>query len=163
MAQDFKAVDIIIVMEITILGVVRQLPVHTISLGKNEKNPKNTYLFHCPYCRQAIAQVQGRVDKIFPGLEPSADVPVVFKCGQCHRTYTFQTHNYKYKDITRVTLANQDNIINTLHCFVCTTPLVQFKDDKIWTLPEFKLNTIPFTLKCYKQSCGKEYLISDVV
>ena len=149
-------------MQIKVYGIIRQLPVQTISLSKLTDKDQ-TFLFHCVYCGQAVCQIQGKVDKVFPGLEPTNDVVVVYKCMQCKRTYNFQTHDYKYKDVTRVVLTNQDNIVNTFHCYICRTPLVQFKEDKVWELPEFKLKLVPFNFTCYKNDCGKKYSFVDIV
>lgn len=150
-------------MKVVIRDVEQDIPVQTVSLGKNIINPSTTHLFHCIYCTKGILQVQGRVDKIFPGLEPTLDVVAMIKCMDCHRLYTFQSHKYKDAKLTRVVLAQVEGIANLFNCYVCRTPLAEFRNKTLQPYPLLSPVELPHMLTCSKSSCLRRYSVVDIL
>lgn len=150
-------------MLITVQQEEKEILVHTVSLHKNMKSPTNLYLFRCPYCSTGIVQIQGIVNKIMPGLEPTEEVVVIHQCKSCKRLYTFQTLEYLNKTETKVTLVNTPNNLSVFHCYICRNPVLQFKGDKIIKLPNFELIPLPSSVNCSNPTCDAKYYVVDVI
>lgn len=151
-------------MKIHIQQQERELLLQTVSLIKNNIDPANLYLFRCPYCSNSTGvQIQGNVYQIEAGLMPTEDVVTIHQCKGCKRLYTFQTLAFSNKRETRVTLIATPQTIGIYHCWLCRNPLLQFMDNKIVKLPDFKLMQMPFEVPCVNPSCIVRYKIVDVV
>ncbi len=119
-------------------GKTIELPIFTITLVPDAANPTALYLFRCIFCGRGIAQNQGIVTKIFPGLEPTDEPTVVTSCHQsnCASLYTFQTGINTAKDnLTHTTLYfdkyKKDNVF---FCYGCGKKLAEYTMDIITEL-----------------------------
>ena len=148
-------------MQITIQDEPKEILLQTISL-RNLSNNRNTYLFRCFRCGNAIVQLVGEVSKIFPGLEPTNDVVVINQCSKCREKYTFQSHHYK-QEYTRVTLSTSGNFISTFHCYICRNPLLQYDNHLLLVLPTFHAVLLPYSLACINSKCPARFIIEDVL
>jgi rubredoxin len=150
-------------VQVTIRNNPEEILVQTISLTTNRKSPLNVFLFFCDNCGYQIRQVQGAVARIFPGLEPSNEIPTISKCPQCGEKYVFQTKKFLKDDRTHVTLASKNNKISTFHCSICRVPLLQFTNTSLVVLPEYHVMKVPFPLNCINSTCSQKYNIDDVI
>lgn len=150
-------------MEITIQKEKREILVQTVSLGHNELEPNNLYLFRCPSCSTGVSQIKGVVSKISPGIEPNNDVAVLHQCPKCKKIYVFQTLEYLDKKNTKVTLVSFPGTVGIFYCWLCRNPLLQFIDDKVVAFPDFTLKKIPFTMDCVNPKCPAKYHVTDLI
>lgn len=140
----------------------REILIHTVSLRKNYDKPTLTYGFYCVFCGDSLCKIQGEVVKITPGLAPTSQAVVITKCLKCKREFNFQTITTR-PSVTRITLTNQIDSVGTFHCFICRTPLVQYKDAKAVALPEFTALRLPYPLKCIRPTCPANMQIVDIL
>lgn len=151
-------------MQVTIHKEKREILVQTVSLAKNSEEPENVYLFRCPYCGESLGtQIQGKVVKISPGIEPRDDIATLHFCKNCKRLYTFQTLESMNENSTKVTLVSVPGAIGIFYCWICRNPLLQFIGDKVVKLPDFKVMHIPFEMNCVKPGCPAKYKIADII
>lgn len=150
-------------MQVTIRSKPQEILVQTVSLTLNRKEPSNVFLFFCPRCGYQISQVQGAIARIFPGLEPSDEIPVIHKCPQCGEKYTFQTKRFLKDEQTKITLSHTNGLFSTFHCVVCRNPELQYNNELITILPTHARATLPLALNCINPQCHQRYLFVDVL
>ncbi|MBU6501162.1 MAG: hypothetical protein KGJ89_05340 [Patescibacteria group bacterium] len=150
-------------MKITVKNQEKEILVQTVSLQKNKFDPTNLYLFRCPYCGTAITQIQGLVNKIVAGVEPTENVIVVHQCATCKRLYTFQTLEYPDIRETKVMLVNSLGAMSTFRCYICRTPLVEFRGDKVIRISDMSMVHIPSHIPCPNDGCPGIYYFQDVL
>lgn len=150
-------------MQVTIHNQPREILVQTISLTQNKNNPSNIYLFFCFRCCYQISQVQGSVARVFPGLEPSEDIPVLHKCPRCSERYVFQTKKFLQHQRAKITLSHVKDVYSTFHCFICSNPLLQYNNSLVTLLPSHARARLPLSLDCINPECPQRYTILDVL
>lgn len=150
-------------MIITTLHGESDVRVQTITVSHSLHEPRRAFLFHCFRCGNPIAQIQGIITRIFPGLIPHAGVTVMQKCRMCGELYTFQTSdNRRTIQPVRVVLSTQ-KINNDFICPLSVTPLLQFNAGGIVLLPEFVRQEIPFIVSCPRKGCAGKYRVVDLI
>lgn len=140
----------------------KEIRIQTISLRKNYDNPTLTYGFYCVFCGEVLCKVQGEVVSISPGLTPTAQAVVITKCLNCKKEFNFQTIDNR-ASVPRVTLTNYEDGVSSLHCYICRTPLLQYQNQNVVSLPLFTVMRLPFPLKCLRPTCPANMRIVDIV
>lgn len=135
----------------------------TVALGLSEQNPENVYLIRCYRCGSALSQVKGEVIGIFAGLVPTEHAVVIQQCFKCKQNYTFQASpGLKPSGTISLTLVAEPGV-NTFHCLICRMQLVQYSDKEHVMLPEYKHIPLPTFFTCFNPTCGKKYLLKEIV
>jgi len=135
----------------------------TVSLTIDKANPDNLIMFRCYHCGTSITQIQGAVTGVFSGLMPTNEVVVINQCSKCHANITFQTlPTPKNPEVTKLKLSYEKGI-ETFHCFICRTQLLQYNADILISLPERKHLIMPLAFTCFKPDCHKQYLLNEIV
>ena len=158
-------------MEILTFNVIknayekRELRINTVTLTMNKTDKVG--LFRCVFCGEAIAQYQGDVRKISPGVEPDDKVLVIDKCHNydCGALYTFQTHNgYKQKQ-TKVILSLYPVTKSSQYffCYVCRKPILKYSNLWSGNLQNSLPISFPYHYKCASTTCPAEYEFSEVL
>lgn len=147
------------------LGVIQGRPVemltYTISLVRNGHN--DLKMFHCIGCGTTIAQMAGEVKKIYPVLEPHADVPVLHKCRKCDKRYTFQTIQ-KYEEEPVKVVLHQETPRDYFFCYLGKgTPLLVLNNNAIYSVADKLQMKPPFHLQCSAPDCPIDYYFADLV
>lgn len=62
------------------------IPVSYI-LGSDRDQPNGIKMAHCCRCGEKLAQHQGRIVAIYPGLVPAMRFPVYIRCGNCGENF----------------------------------------------------------------------------
>lgn len=80
-----------ITIKVTILGVVRELPVTTLTIEKDPIDPLGLNMVHCWRCGEKMIQIQGNVVRIIPGGLPQNILEMqaltVSQCDRCKTRY----------------------------------------------------------------------------
>lgn len=149
-------------------ATIRNIPdieilVHTVSVKKTTS--ENVYLFRCYRCGTSISQVKGEITRIFPGLEPSDEVPVISQCFKCHWHYTFQTKNFVVKPYIELGIVHEVgfNDYTTFHCVICRSKLLNYNQQWIERLSDSKLLKLPHEFICSNDTCNRQYKVVDVL
>jgi uncharacterized protein with PIN domain len=150
-------------MKIIIHSVPTELLVQTILVTKDDISDRDSCLFRCFRCGTPISRIPGLVVDIVPGLVPTNDVSVVHACVQCREAYTFQTILTNRKRTRLILSTNPNRSTSIFRCFICRTPLVEYSDKVVATLPNKELMKIPQKFECSNPLCKKDYLLGDVV
>lgn len=151
-------------MEVMIKGQPQDLRVSTVTLQPEEGN--NVYSFHCPNCGNWNQQVAGRVSKVYPFYEPSADVPVISTCPRCSRKYTFQTHDGYVSSKVRVILHPTEEV-NYFYCIVSKHKILQYTSSEVLTVEDNRRHMLPFGTLCpgdmKGNRCNKAYFFAEII
>lgn len=136
-----------------------------VSLNPDAKY--NSYLFRCIKCGQQLSRVIGNVSGIVAGGESTNAVFVIEQCKRCHENYSFKREVRRQDGRTMVTLSATPAKISTFHCYLCYTPLLQYREGVILKLPEKQIVTLPTKINCFGQynyaPCPAFYNFYDLV
>lgn len=149
-------------MVIGIYNHPQEILVQTVSVHKNLKDPLNTYLFRCPYCGWRVAQIQGVVDKLQPGLRPTEEVVIINQCPECHMRYIFQ-HSKSRRQDSEITLTMYENPADIFRCYICRTALLKFNEYEVVQLSNKTARMFPFGLTCNGWDCHASYRFIDLI
>ncbi len=146
-------------MKIVIHNVITELLIQTVFVT----NSDNSYLFRCYHCGTAITRIKGEVVGITAGYIPNNLVPIINQCSQCRENYIFLSVSQPKDNLIMLTLSPEPNRqLSTFHCVVCRTPLLQYGNGIVCTLP-LKQVRMPLFFNCLKDDCHRPYLLNEVV
>lgn len=150
-------------MIIVIHGVPKEILINTVTIKKGETN--NTELFRCYKCGTAVSQIRGETISIYPGLEPSTQVPVISRCFKCGENYVFQSNHFGSSDIIKLSLSHDVSLhdYTTFHCIKCRTQLLQYTAQWVRKLPENIKIPLFYKFDCIHPQCPRKYVLMDVV
>jgi hypothetical protein len=154
-------------MQVTIKTVPQEVLVQTITVSPNIQDPSNMFLFFCFRCGFQLVQIQGKVSRIFPGLEPTDTIPVVNQCSRCREKYVFLSKKLSAKK-TRLVLSHSNFWSDTagrsiFRCFICRTPLLAYNSTQAVDLVTHKVLSLPASIDCTNIHCSQKYVIEDIL
>ena len=149
-------------MQATIQNTAVEIPLHSVSLTINKKNPDNIYAFHCYFCGSSVNQIKGNATRISAGLQPSEDVVVIHRCPKCSENYTFQTLKYLDSDFTILSILAKGPYTK-FFCYVCRTPLLNYDQDKAELIKSHNIINFPYFFNCSNPTCQRNYELTEIV
>lgn len=153
-------------MQIVIRNMPLEMLLQSVTVSPNPKQPDNMYLFHCFRCGYQIVQVKGIVTRIFPGLEPTDEIPVVSQCPRCRERFVFITKPLRSKR-TKVVLSHNGLFMehgrSIFRCFICRTPLLYFDNKIVISIKNRVIEELPLALDCTNLQCPQGYVIVDAI
>lgn len=79
------------------------IAVQSIGIAKNPANPERTYLLHCNKCGKEHFQIQGKLSRIIPWLEPTVSASGIHKCARCGNRFTIQDAELVKRVLVKIT------------------------------------------------------------
>lgn len=152
-------------MQAVVRDIHFDILLQTVTLTPNKLYPDTIYLFRCYHCGTGISKIQGDIVSVIAGKVPSTQVAVVTQCHVCKENYTFQTIQvYKKTEAVKLILAPQPGLTtSTFKCVICRTSLAHYNKDTVRLLNPMRNMRLPSPLTCTNETCGKEYLLTDIV
>lgn len=151
-------------MKATNRTVPIEILLQTVALVPNKQDPDNIYLFRCYHCGTGVSKIQGNIASITAGHIPSSEVPVVNQCHMCKENYMFKTFSSKpAESIKLILVPHFSQSVSIFYCVICRTPLLKYSDSSALLTANMQQMKIPFPFACSLESCGKDYLLNEIV
>lgn len=145
-------------------GVEFEILLQTVTLTPNKTSPDNIYLFRCYHCGTGISKIKGNITSIIAGQFPTSEVDVFTQCHICKENYTFKTVKPNKTAVTKLILTMQPGQTpSDFRCVICRTILIQYTPETVRQMTPMRTMRLPSPLTCNLESCGKEYLLDDIV
>lgn len=150
-------------MEIQIQGKDRFLFVHSVIITKNQEHPKQADILWCYSCGENIARIKGKISQIRAGEIGTNEIAAIRECAKCRKNYII-TAVTKLPNVIRLTLVYDPYFLpNIFRCVICRQPQFDYTPERVIILSTKRTFPLPYAFTCQRSTCGKQYLLEDVV